>query len=581
MSFAGPSFRAPLVLLLLASTGAAVGSVSCAGCSKWSAQREPVPVENRHPPAAEAPPTPSPALTAEPHPTLPANVTLRAALVNGGVNEGSKPLAPKPGGASDRIYSRARFAWIQPEPRASRGWLGYLGLGGSVAVRGGSLAKAHVAGSGGCAAWYAIEPVGYVCAGDGASVDPADPVVVALAADAPRTDSPWPYEYGESLGAPRYVRAPTEKKQHHDEWDLDEHLELIAAARSGKTVDKLAGVDLSPAAPGRWGALPDPASLPELSPLVRESRPRIASGSTVAYTRSFELGGRTFVITHDHALVPKDRIKPYPRSEFHGVVLGADVALPLAFFREHERPRYHRGPDGVFATTGEPWPRLAFVALTGEAVKDGKRTFLATNEPETWVLESDAAVVRAIESPPAQVKAMKSGRKTWLDISVLGGTLVAYEDDRPVFATLISPGRGGIPEDGRDPLETASTPTGTFRVDGKFVTATMVFLDQRSARAHRGAVRAKLPRPARAARGLLARRLGREEERRLRQPGAPRRATALRLDRAQGAGRLVRDAVGAGDGAGDGGGGSSVRSVRVVADPTRRRDRRLRSAARA
>jgi lipoprotein-anchoring transpeptidase ErfK/SrfK len=44
----------------------------------------------------------------------------------------------------------------------------------------------------------------------------------------------------------------------------------------------------------------------------------------------------------------------------------------------------------------------------------------------------------------------------------------------PVFATLIAPGRGGVPYAGRDPLETASTPTGTFRVDGKFVTATMV-----------------------------------------------------------------------------------------------------------
>jgi hypothetical protein len=82
-------------------------------------------------------------------------------------------------------------------------------------------------------------------------------------------------------------------------------------------------------------------------------------------------------------------------------------------------------------------------------------------------------VVRAAEPPP-QVRARTGGRRTWVDVSVLGGTLVAYEGDRPVFATLISPGRGGVPVRGRDALETASTPTGTFRVDGKFVTATMV-----------------------------------------------------------------------------------------------------------
>jgi lipoprotein-anchoring transpeptidase ErfK/SrfK len=68
----------------------------------------------------------------------------------------------------------------------------------------------------------------------------------------------------------------------------------------------------------------------------------------------------------------------------------------------------------------------------------------------------------------------KGGRRTWVEVSVLGGWMVAYEGDKPVFATLISPGRGGVPAEGKDPLDTAATPTGTYRVDGKFVTATMV-----------------------------------------------------------------------------------------------------------
>ncbi|MBL8743417.1 MAG: L,D-transpeptidase, partial [Myxococcales bacterium] len=66
------------------------------------------------------------------------------------------------------------------------------------------------------------------------------------------------------------------------------------------------------------------------------------------------------------------------------------------------------------------------------------------------------------------------GKKTWVDVSVFGGTFVAYEGETPVFATLISPGRGGTPFPGRDPISTASTPTGTFRVDGKFRWASMV-----------------------------------------------------------------------------------------------------------
>jgi lipoprotein-anchoring transpeptidase ErfK/SrfK len=42
-----------------------------------------------------------------------------------------------------------------------------------------------------------------------------------------------------------------------------------------------------------------------------------------------------------------------------------------------------------------------------------------------------------------------------------------------VYATLISPGRGGVPFPGIAPIETASTPTGQFTVTGKFLTATM------------------------------------------------------------------------------------------------------------
>jgi hypothetical protein len=207
---------------------------------------------------------------------------------------------------------------------------------------------------------------------------------------------------------------------------------------------------------------------------VREPRRWIATGSTVAFTRSFDVGGRTFLVTHDHAFVPKDRVRPYPRSTFEGVALDAEHTLPLAFFRKTDRPKYRREGGGAFAKTGERFVRLASVGLTGAEAEEGGQAYLETREPGVWVLRDDACVARAAAEVPAMVRAATTGRRTWVDVSVLGGTLVAYEGDRPVFATLISPGRGGVPVGDKDPLETASTPTGTFRVDGKFVTATMV-----------------------------------------------------------------------------------------------------------
>ena len=167
----------------------------------------------------------------------------------------------------------------------------------------------------------------------------------------------------------------------------------------------------------------------------------------------------------------------YPRSPFHGVELGKDEQLPIAFFRKSAFPKYKRNDDGSFVKTEQVWERLAHVMITGEEIVSGAQTYLPTREPGIYALASDATVIRAATLAPASKndpKLVDPGRRTWLDVSVLGGWLVAYEGLTPVFATLISPGRGGVPFEGIDPLATASTPTGPFRVDGKFITATMV-----------------------------------------------------------------------------------------------------------
>jgi L,D-transpeptidase-like protein len=225
-------------------------------------------------------------------------------------------------------------------------------------------------------------------------------------------------------------------------------------------------VDLTPAGEG-------PPPLLPFGPLVREQRTFVALGSTVAYVRSFDVEGRTFLLTSDQAIVPKDRVKPYPRSTFHGLEIGGEVTLPLAFFRKNPRPKWKRDEQGKLAQTSEAWPRLGWVGLTGVKVEEGGKQFFETKEPGVFVLASDAQVVTA-ETEALFLAGKDADKRKWVDVSVLNGTLVAYEGLRPVYATLISPGRGGIPIDGVDPLKTASTPLGIFRVDGKFRTATMV-----------------------------------------------------------------------------------------------------------
>jgi hypothetical protein len=347
-------------------------------------------------------------------------------------------------------------------------------MGGSAPLQGGSTETARAApGAGGCDAWYAIEPRGYVCAGPSATLDPNDPVVLALQKDAPDVTSPWPYQYGEATTfIPRYKTPPPASEQRSSEEALDKHLDKVRRARAEgadaiPASDKvLHGVDLTPA------GVPFP-ELYDVGPTVRENRRATFPGSTVAWTRAFDGDERTFLLTWDHALVPKDKVRPYPRSTFHGVELGDEVALPIAFFRKMPRPKYAKGADGALAATGETWPRLAWVALTGEETTQGGKKYLATRDG-LYVSADDATVVEKAKTPPFLGPKRDGERRSWLDVSVLGGWLVAYEDTTPVFATLVSPGRGGIPYEGIDPLKTASTPTGTFRVDGKFETATMV-----------------------------------------------------------------------------------------------------------
>jgi hypothetical protein len=375
----------------------------------------------------------------------------------------------KPG---DRIYSKVRHLWVRPRP-GSKAWIGYLSLGDSVRVKDGDAKRAHMYKGDGkrCVEWYRVEPVGFVCTGEDATLDADDPVVVELRRHGADRGSPWPYRYAESLQVPVYPKLPSAAEQRKREEALERHLENVAKARElddGEAIaaidKRLLGVDLKPSSAA-------PPKLLDLPPRARTLSRRVVIGSTLAFTDSFEHEGRSWLMTWDRGFVPKDKVKPYPERRFHGVVLGEDAKLPLAFLRGEDRPKYRRKSDGSFENSGEHWPRLSHVELTGERAKStsSRKEFLRTRDGEFWTRAEYAAVAERSDDIPKLTK----GRRTWVDISILGGTLVAYEGDTPVYATLISPGRGGVPHGDIPTIKTASTPTGKFRVLGKFLTATM------------------------------------------------------------------------------------------------------------
>ena len=364
------------------------------------------------------------------------------------------------------VHAKARFVWIQAKPDASSDWIGYLWTGGTVARK----SAEPFYGPGCDSPWYEVEPRGFVCSDDKrVSIDPDDAEASALRAFTPNTDSAWPFRYGESLGLVRYRELPSPEIQARNESDLERHLKDVERARAGQSVKKLLGVDVS---------LPDvaPPSLPLLARSVHEARSDLKLHSTVAFTTEARWGKRGFLLSADYGWIPKDRVREYPRTAFHGVHLGAEARLPLAFFRSEDRPKYARLGERFTRAAGI-FRRLDWVELTGAStVEEGVR-YLETREPGIWVKESDAVVPSPPErtpwSAPFAEGALGHEHDTWIDVSILGGWLLAFEGVTPRFTTLISPGRGGKPVRNKPTLETASTPLGTFSINTKIVTATM------------------------------------------------------------------------------------------------------------
>jgi len=330
--------------------------------------------------------------------------------------------SPKSGSQSEaapRVYAKTRFVWIRPEPDASKQWIGYLWTGESA-----KLATGKVVYGPGCMYWYAVEPVGFVCV-DGlrATLDPSDPGYVAAQKYAANLSSAWPHQYGE---AKKLTRQYT-----------------------------LEG---------------SPLTFPNLPSSVHDQRTELRSGSTVAFVSEVHVGDHDYLLGADLSYFAKDLVTPYPHHEFQGLDLGGDVKLPLALFRGKDRPKLKRDGD-LFSETGEVFARLSHVALSGKTAEVAGERYLETNEGP-WIRAKDAVVPTPSDTPPWGTATPK-GRATWIEVSVMGGWLIAYENNTPVFTTLVSPGRGGPAKPDEDPIAEARTPLGIFPISGKFATATM------------------------------------------------------------------------------------------------------------
>ncbi|HMR06313.1 MAG TPA: L,D-transpeptidase [Polyangiaceae bacterium] len=349
------------------------------------------------------------------------------------------------------VIGREAFVHQQPSHRSFK--LGYLRAGAIVAR------SPKPVGTRGCEnGWYSIEPEGYVCVGKSATLDVTHPLVAATARR-PDRKAALPYAYGISRfpTPPFYTKVPTPKQQRSVEHDLARHL-THGTAKAWQDVPRDVVPDLlQDGQPSyTWGGgLHSPHS-------VYTGRGLPQSG--FAMLAIFDPEDRSFGFSVDLDVMPLDRLKRVEPSTFKGVALDADTPLPLVFVRS----------KGAFLFSGDPRSTglkaergLAYreaIAITGKAVRVGGVRYLQVRGGG-YLRDEHLVRINPMKNRPGWA----TPGRTWLDISILKQTLVAYEGTTPIYATLVSTGADGL----GDPKKTHSTVRGQFLVHTKHVTATM------------------------------------------------------------------------------------------------------------
>ncbi len=413
--------------------------------------------------------------------------------------------------------------------------LGYMRRGAEFRAK-----KDGVHGPGCDAGWYEVPGGGFVCRGLGYKLGTTpqhfDPSPVP-----PALDDALPYAYAWTThdDVPQYWRVPTPDEER-------QAAEVIAKMRAadaraatladggvptpdGGTTDDEASTRTddveAPPPPGQHAdtGLPTAAEQDGID-LPSFLRVRMSRGFYVSIDGEVTDGDRHFYRTVRGGIVPADALSPNEPPTMRGVVLGGSYELPVAFVYRSGNHRLRRvAASGLFHDEG--------------AIDTGTPLVVADTlerHGRSYVVGRDGSIVRRSAVRIAQASERPDGvpeGARWIHVVLSEQTLVAYEGDTPVFATIVSSGKEGH-----------DTPTGLFQIQSKHVTITMDDLGiARCGLQHRGrALDHVLRRELCAARRVLALGLRPRAQPRLREPGAGRCTLALPVDDAHAPRRLAR-----------------------------------------
>ena len=421
-----------------------------------------------------------PSSTTETHAADDAGITTVESIDAGGAGKEARVIALD---LITPVFNIAEWPAKDPskttEERAGAVRLGYLRRNASVAVKPKLIKKQNCPEG-----WYELATGGFVC-GKMVTTDP-DHKDLKGAANPPKAEGPLPYDYGLNLtnGAPLYRRRPLKKERKDLEKGLqvgkskkkedgDESSSSSSSSQQASASAAAAGGD--PNAP--WYLQDHHGQRPQVK--VDDLKTNEQGGLVVVrMVRGFYLGvdkelhtpsGRFwrttagFLAPSDHILVHK------PTTEFEGVKIGAPGEkrhLPLAWLISPKARKCRLDEEGGAITKvrrTDPIDRFTIVQLTGKKVVFEDRKYYETDEG-WYVRDIDAAFAR----PGPLPKGIGPNEK-WIDVNLSAQSLVAFEGEKPVYATIVSTGRHNDTDKSKD----HRTVMGDFRIREKHIAATM------------------------------------------------------------------------------------------------------------
>jgi hypothetical protein len=392
--------------------------------------------------------------------------------------------------------------------------IGYLRRGGHVPVVPEAHRKANCLDG-----WYELLSGGFVC-GKYATLDANHPRI-KLAPHPPFMDQPLPYVYGYNMtnGTPLYRTLPSRaERAQFEPW-----LSGRAHPKRGIETDNPYATDLDAgAAPlndpmGNSAEEPDASETPWYLRDWDGGKPQVtlddlnedAQGPILRrMVRGF------YLALDDNEIDPRDKHKsewqqtkwwrttggfyaPFDRiavnnnvSGYHGVWLnepppngapttvgnpprmdaGAEPVTPYATiypvgFILWNGHQYNLSADGKSMARGIAVDRFTSVGLTGKSMEVGGHFYWETQNG-WWMKNAEGRVTHPLPPP----KDLLPNEK-WVDVNLTTQTLVAFEGEKPVFATVVSTGK----KDRQNPDKSKNheTRAGIFRIREKHIAATM------------------------------------------------------------------------------------------------------------